>query len=421
MNRHKITRESLQKAKQFLKGLITKSFAPPFAKKFEGELETRGNTILFRGLPLVPIEDRTDWYRKEILRRDSKVPLNKEGFHALQKIAWGLTRSSWIEFLKKQKILRATDRDLPEPKKAGRKARSLKEFQCDLFEVRRSQMPPGPLKKIKDSYVCVVVHRTTSLLFCEWIRNKTPQVATPAVIRGVKKLCKIIGIPKQGVYMVSDFGFEFDSERLGKAGILHKAQKIAHSVEARIGTLRRHLFKQLKLKKGSFKASLQQTMNILNEGMRSKVSGKTPLETAQGGKKNILEKFNSKRAKAGSHRPKKIDVGDRVRMSVRNKKDILYKSNSGIQWDPRTYTVLGKSKNGMSFKLKIHVKLKNKWQDVTRWIPGNRLQKLPPSDDTKTERILAERLQSGSVKKAHVRRRPSPPKRREKRPRKAKQ
>ena len=28
----------------------------------------------------------------------------KAGFHALQKLAWGLTRSSWMDFLKGQKI-----------------------------------------------------------------------------------------------------------------------------------------------------------------------------------------------------------------------------------------------------------------------------------------------------------------------------
>ena len=116
---------------------------------------------------------------------------------------------------------------------------------------------------------------------------------------------------------------------------------------------------------------------------------------------------------------KKINVGDRVRRSVRNKKDAMYKSNSGVQWDPRTYIVLGKSKNGMSFKLKIHVKLKNKWQDVIRWIPGDRLQKLPASDDKKTEKMLAERLQSGSVRKPVVRRVSSPPKPRKRLPRKA--
>jgi hypothetical protein len=162
----------------------------------------------------------------------------------------------------------------------------------------------------------------------------------------------------------------------------------------------------LTLRKGGFEATLNQTVDILNKGLRSKVSGKTPFETAKTSKKQLLEKFNKKRQGGTGSKPKRINIGDRVRLSLRNRKDVIYKTNKQTQWDKTTYIVKGKSKNGLSFKLHVHVRKNNKWQRVWRWVPGDRIQKIPHKDDTKMEEMLSQRLQSGTTKKKPVKKKP---------------
>jgi hypothetical protein len=407
MNRFKITEKGISLAKEFMSGKINKTASPSFVKKFGPELTVNKNgKVLYKGIPLIPLETRDTFYRTEMLKKNSLVPLNKAGFFQLQKIGWGLTRKSWMDFLKKQRVIRNMDRAPPEQKKKGRKAHNMREFQTDLMEIRTSQLPK-PLKTIKDSYVCVTVHRVTSLLDAVWIPNKKPQTATPKVIQSITKMSELLGLPKsERKIVVSDFGFEFDSAVLRKNNILHKPSKIAHSAEAAIGKIRRHLFKHLKLKKGGFASTLQQVVDILNKGLRSKVSGKTPHETALSDQKKTLEKFNSKRQGGTGAKRRMIEVGDRVRLSLRNKKDVMYKSNSEVQWDKMTYIVKGKSKNGTSFKLHVLVRKNNKWQRIWKWISGDRIQKIPKRDDTKTERLLENRLQSGTEKKQYVRKKP---------------
>ena len=103
------------------------------------------------------------------------------------------------------------------------------------------------------------------------------------------------------------------------------------------------------------------------------------------------------------------------------KKKGMYKSNSGVQWDPVKYRILGVSKGGASYRIKVTEKLRNKMVTHMRWIPRTDLQVLPEKDDAESAALLRGRYQSGNAKKKRVRgpRPPSPKVARRARPRRA--
>lgn len=283
MNRFKITRESFKKTIQFLAGKLNKSAAPKYAQRFGPELTVKGDKIFYKTIPLIPIEDRNDFYRSNVYTRGSITPMNRDqGFSALSKLGWNLTRRSWHAWLKSQTKLRSTDRAPAEPKKkGGRPARDLNTTEADLLEIRTSQMP-RELKHIKNQFVLTVVHRVSSLTRLILCKDKEPNTVTPKLIEAIEWICKQVGTEVRKARTVTDSGFEFDSERLRKRGIKHIVQRLGHSVESRNGVARRTLFKVLAKKVGGIQASLQQTQDILNNMAMEKVhKGKTPNEIAK--------------------------------------------------------------------------------------------------------------------------------------------
>jgi hypothetical protein len=131
---------------------------------------------------------------------------------------------------------------------------------------------------------------------------------------------------------------------------------------------------------------------------------KSPLEVAQQNADESILQFNSKRQKANlSDRPK-LPVGTTVRRVNRQyKKSKMYKSNSGVQWHPKKYTILGVStKRPFRYKLLVTEKVRNKMVTRNKWHNRDELQVLPKKDDEVSKKMLENRLQSGTEKKART-------------------
>ena len=204
--------------------------------------------------------------------------------------------------------------------------------------------------------------------------------------------------------LMKDAGFEFDTAGLARRKIKHTVQRLGHSVEARNGVLRRTLFKVLAKKVGGLTASLSQTQDILNNMASIVHKRKTPNEVAAQSTEDSVKQFNTKRANAPAFNRPKLKVGTFVRRVNRAyKKKGMYKSNTGVQWDPVKYLILGVSKEGTSYRIKVTERVRNKNVTRMKWIPRADLQVLPEKDDAKSAKLLSGRRQSGAAKAKRVR------------------
>lgn len=209
--------------------------------------------------------------------------------------------------------------------------------------------------------------------------------------------------------MVSDAGFEISTEMLAEVGVKHVVQKLGASVEARNGVARRQLFKVINLKRGGFEASLNQTKNIINN-MKSKILKKTPMEAVlQMTEDEIIEKFNEKRQKPSANNRVKLEIGTRIRLSKRSKKDVMYKSNEGTQWGSITKIIGVTKKQPHRYRVEVTEKIRNKWITHKKWITRDKFSVLPKTDDTISAALLKNRLQSGTRKKTPKKRTPKIP------------
>ena len=93
-NRYRVTRKSIEETREFLMGRRMKSKSPKYAVVFQNELEFKGKQLLYRGLPVIPIEELDEFFRKQVYTKGSTVPLNRDqGYIAISKLAWGLPQS----------------------------------------------------------------------------------------------------------------------------------------------------------------------------------------------------------------------------------------------------------------------------------------------------------------------------------------
>jgi hypothetical protein len=271
------------------------------------------------------------------------------------------------------------------------------------MELRQSQMPKE-LKSVKDSFISVVVHRVSNLIHLTHVPNKQPATITPKLLDAIEWICEKTGQPVKGTLLVTDSGFEYETPTLRKKGIIHLTKKLAESAEASVGRTRRTFFKVLAKKVGGVRASLQQTQDILNNAASKVHKNKSPLEVAQQNADESISQFNSKRQKANlSDRPK-LAVGTTVRRVNRHyKKSKMYKSNSGVQWHPKKYTILGVStKRPFRYKLLVTEKVRNKIVTHNKWHNRDELQVIPKKDDAVSKKMLENRLQSGTQIKVYV-------------------
>ena len=416
INRFRITEKSFGETKKFLAGELSKSYAPKYAVAFETDLTVEAGKVLYKGLPLIPVEKRDQYFRDAVYTKGSTVPLNRDqGWVAINKLAKGLPRRAWATFILKQASLRQTDPAPDEDKKSGRPAKDLGDFETDLMEVMPGQLRKvsPELAKIKHSFIVTTVHNVSSYTKLHWIKTKTPGVATPKIIEAIEEICKKINIPVRGTTVRSDAGHEIDTGRLKARGITHIVQKIATAVEARNGVARRTLFKILKAKRGGFASSLQQTEDILNNMASFVHKGKTPTEVLLQSANESIDQYNTKRQRGSNNARPALKVGDFVRRTLRNKKDTMYKSNQG-SWDNKKYEILGVTKKQPHrYRLEITEKIKNKVVTHKKWFTRDKIQLLSKHDDSKSAELLNNRLQSGSTKAARKppkpRKAPSPP------------
>ena len=125
--------------------------------------------------------------------------------------------------------------------------------------------------------------------------------------------------------------------------------------------------------------------------------GKTPNEIILQSAEESIKNFNKHRQKGTLTNRPVLKVGDKVRRTLKTGKEIMYKSNSGSQWDHTVYTILAVTrKQPYRYRLQITEKIKNKVVTHKKWFPRYSLQKLQ-GDDTESSKLLKSREQSGSL------------------------
>ena len=109
INRFRITEKSFDKTKQYLAGKITKSFAPKYAVAFQNDLSVVNGKVLYKGLPIISVEKRDEYFRDAVYSKGSKIPLNRDqGWAAINRISAGLPRRAWAKSFLSQATLRKT-------------------------------------------------------------------------------------------------------------------------------------------------------------------------------------------------------------------------------------------------------------------------------------------------------------------------
>ena len=79
MNRYKVEKISYPAVKKYLAGNALKKDVPSYAVKFKADLSFRGNTLLYKGDPVIPTESVDSFLRKEFYSKKSDIPLSRDG------------------------------------------------------------------------------------------------------------------------------------------------------------------------------------------------------------------------------------------------------------------------------------------------------------------------------------------------------
>ena len=129
MNRYKISKDSLAKAKEFVSTGKKHLEAPNWAVKYKDSLKIKAGKLYFEDRLIIPRENVEAYLRKRIYSKgDDALQSSRDGAHyQLLKETVGITRRNLMEFLKAQKTLGTTRIAAPTPKsKGGKKERKRK-------------------------------------------------------------------------------------------------------------------------------------------------------------------------------------------------------------------------------------------------------------------------------------------------------
>ena len=215
MNRFKFTEENISEAVKFLKG--KQANAPAWAKRFKEDLTVKGNTVLYKGLPVVPKSKVDDYLREEMFKKNGTLPFGRDAaFHKLKStVGAGITRRHLMRFIKAQPILESTKASVPQAKRKGGKRMKTYTVETDLIFIRKNDLVHSnprfsKTQRKEETYIVSTVEKTTSLCRLDYVNVKEARLVTPIVKNHIRSIAKALKVHPRSMAFRSDAGTEFN-------------------------------------------------------------------------------------------------------------------------------------------------------------------------------------------------------------------
>ena len=417
-----LTMKHLDTVKKFLAGTSKDTQAlPKWAKRYKDKLTLKDDNVYLDDKRVVADEEQDDLMRELVYGKDQDVaPSRDAGYYLIKKRYLNISRRTWVDFLKKQRVIRQTDNAPPKQKAGGKKLNKKGELELDLFFISPKDLPHKISKSQNLIGVLVVVDRLTSLAFVERTGKKEANVVGPIMTKAFNYFAKTLNMPKEKLIVYSDAGKEFGESYFKRNKVKHIIVSKGSKVEQKNSHIER-IFHRLKNAKRitSVTDGLAQATKIVNNSY-NRVLGMSPNEAAEKysdpeeTKKLIIE-YNKKREKADTDRRKPLKIGDQVRVVVdqARKDKIGYKAYRGKQFTKEGHPVSERNKSYEHFKNRpiskevyevIEVKGSNPtrykikdWFKKTgdkpsfKWFTRDKLSEPTPAPDQKSEALLKSR------------------------------
>ena len=328
---------------------ITKNdIVPGWAQIEPDKFKIVGSKLMHGEKQIIPVENVEKLLRDMMFDKKSDIPLSRDsGHHMIKQRYVGVSRRALMNFLAKQKPLQLTTN---RPNETARKGSELfhKGFlEMDLIEGKKKDI--RGLGKAYDWYWLLVVDRLTGYTDVEAMRRKTANFTARALDSILNRMIAVLGTRVRMI--ASDDGSEFK----GRTAALMKRRNIRHMVVPRATkcekvnqTFQRIFYRLFRLKRGTFAELTQQALVLLNN-TRTRLHGKTPLESAALSEAELAPGYNASRTTSSDLKgpgSRTLEIGDPVRYLLKEREKVtFYKAYRGKHWSQKTFDILQKSKD----------------------------------------------------------------------------
>jgi hypothetical protein len=396
-NRYTFNAKNIKKAIRVIRGELAESKAPKWYRRYKAEIKLDKNKLFLDGKEIIPAEKVAQTVRSLLLSKGSKIPWAREaGYSAGIKNKFvGVSRRDFMNVLQSQSHKVRSDPVPPVVKKRGVRVSKRGQLEMDLYHISSSDLPPelarsmkfqiDPLTKNKQSYVLTAVDKLTGLTYSSYLgaSKKRPHVMKAVDNKMVPFFAETLKIPPSKISISRDAGGEFAPPSELKGRVV----KLGNHIEGRNAFLQRIVFRLIRSKRGGLTSVVQQSMDIANN-TKSSIHGFTPLQAVDQSDVVLAERYNKKRAKAGTETRKDLKVGDQVRLVTKKQKgEAFYKSYKQTQWSKELYKItrMGRGANKRYFL-----------GALKKWKHRHELSSPQPENDKETQKILDGLTQYGN-------------------------
>ena len=272
---------------------------------------------------VVPHEEIETFLRQSMLDPESTMPLSRDSaYHHVQKGTVGISRRALYKFLEKQGVLQVTKNIPNERRKGGIKLQERGYCEMDLIEGKGRDLYKyfGPRG---DWYWLAIVDVLTGYGQVQMIRSKAPKLVAPALEQLLDSLES--DMHKKVHTIAADHGREFytDVRKLLKDRRIKQMQVPRGSrVEKFNQDFQRNFYRLLRLRRGNFGALEDQALDLTNN-TKNKNTKKTPKEALDTPDEVLRVGYNDTRDDEKAYRGKKPKIGDKCRVLIKLRKNIL--------------------------------------------------------------------------------------------------
>lgn len=386
MNRYKFSEANILSAIKFLQK--TEKNGPSWAIKFKDDLKIKENKLFYKNTLIVASEKVNDLLRDVIFKKNSDIPASRDAcFHLCKQRYTGISRRQIMKFLQAQKSLGENLPSVAQAKRsAGEKMKGYT-FETDLIFLKRADcIKADPrfekidLDKLPElMYIVSTCEKVTGLCRLTPCYKKLASVVTPIVEKHIKDMCTQLGTKPSSCTLRSDSGGEFNHDKLKKLVKNTKFVTMGPSIEGKNRIAQGKFFRILRTRKSkTVSDAISQSELLLNQTY-NRIQKATPNELAKKSADDNVKQYNRKRNEHISSTKRSLEVGDHVRILVKEKKaGIGYKSYKNQTWTAQVYLVKRKTKKAKPPKYYV----KGKWFLVES------LLKAQPRDEKTMELII---------------------------------
>ena len=359
LNRYRnVNKKEIEDAIKFLSNKLDKKETASWVRRYADHLTTKGGKLYLDDKQVIGNDERDDLMRELVYAKNSDVaPSRDAGYYKVKQRYANISRRNWMDFLKKQRVIRMTDNAPPKQKHGGRKLNRKGELEADLFFISKKDLENHIRTGAKDLYAVLnVVDRLTSYCKVYYVLSKEVSKVKEKLKQAADFFSEKLKVEKKQLTFYTDRGTEFPPTSFESLGVKHEYITVGPKVEQKNSHIQRvfHRLKNAKRIK-NVQDGLDQSEKIVNESYNRimKMTAEeavtkynSPEET-----KKLIQKYNAKREKADKDRRKALEVGDFVRIVVKSTKaSEFYKAYRGKTYTREGFPVNEKNKNAPSFK-----------------------------------------------------------------------